>query len=154
MCTCIHPLTEKKKHTQTRAEPGCIPEPRSSASVQRRALQPQGDAPASSPARAGQAEHLAPRRGHPRPRPSTPTALLGGQGGFTHTPARSLPGITPASPRHRARHSHVSSGHSLRKCYISKQFLPAASHLIYIGVLSGYFVQTGLLYRGVGSPGK
>lgn len=71
-----HMRTRAHAHTHTHTQAGCNPEPLSSASVQCGALQPRGEAPASSPARAGQAEHLAPQKGHIRPQPSTPTVLL------------------------------------------------------------------------------
>lgn len=89
MCSYVYGLVQPNKHTHlekhmrthththSNTQSGCNPEPLSSASVQCGALQPQGEAPASSPARAGQAEHLAPRKGHIRPHPSTPTVLLG-----------------------------------------------------------------------------
>lgn len=77
-------------HTQKRRRRACVwmymrlynhantlTHTRPSLSAHRRALQPQGEAPASPPARAGQAEHLAPQRGHRRPRSSTPTVLPG-----------------------------------------------------------------------------
>ncbi|CAB1456860.1 unnamed protein product [Pleuronectes platessa] len=75
--------------------------PLSSASAQCRALQPQGEAPASSPARAGQAEHLAPREGHPSPPPVHTHSATRGQGGFTHPPTLSLPSIASCLPSTR-----------------------------------------------------
>lgn len=63
-------------HTDAHTKSGCIPEPLSSASVQCGALPPRGEALASSPARLGQAEHLAPQKGQPHPHPPTPTVLL------------------------------------------------------------------------------
>lgn len=55
MCSYVYALVQSRKHTRFETL-----EAPSSASVQCQPLQPQGEAPASSPARDGQAEHLAP----------------------------------------------------------------------------------------------
>lgn len=94
----MHLYKQRSARTHTRSQSGCIPEPLSGASVQCGALQPQGEAPASSPARAGQAEHLAPQKGHPHPHPSTPTAYLGVKEASPALPVPSSAKRRPASP--------------------------------------------------------
>lgn len=81
ICTCTikqtNPL-KKSTHTCTHTLSQDVSQRSvSSASVQCWTLQPQGEAPASSPAKAGQVEHLAPQKGHPHPHPSAPIILLG-----------------------------------------------------------------------------
>lgn len=125
-----------RTHTHTNTQSGCNPEPLSTASVQCGALQPRGEAPASSPARAGQAEHLAPQKGHIRPHPSTPTVLLGVKEA-SPTPlfplCQALPSVKPST--------RLDSPHSLShsRCIsnIRKWLLPAASYLISREVFKG-----------------
>lgn len=76
------------------------------------ALQPQGEAPASSPARAGQAEHLAPRRGH-RHRPTHPSAPVVLLGVKEASPTASSP-LCQASPR-VTQAPGLDSPHSLKR---------------------------------------
>lgn len=112
MCSYVYELVQSNKHThlqkyththtRARVQSGCIPEPLSCASVQCWALQPRGEAPASSPARAGQAEHLAPQKGHPHPHPSTPTVLLRVKEASPTLPfplCQASPGVTRAPAR-------------------------------------------------------
>lgn len=81
--------------------------PLSSASVQRWALQPWGEAPASSTARAGQAEHLAPWKGHPHPHPSTPTALRRVKEASPTIPIPSLYQALPCVTHMRSLTTHI-----------------------------------------------
>lgn len=141
ICTCTtnqtHPLRKAHTHIHTCSARMYPRTPLSSASVQCWALQPWGEAPASSPARAGQAEHLAPRKGHPHTQPPTPTVLLGvKEASPTPSFPLSLPGIAPRHPCARLDIPH-SLSHSQSKCYIWKRLLPAASCLIYSGMLKG-----------------
>lgn len=82
-------------------------------SVRCGALQPQGEAPASSPARAGQAEHLAPRRGH-RHRPTHPSAPIVLLGVKEASPTPSSPPLCQASPR-VTQAPGLDSPHSLKR---------------------------------------
>lgn len=115
MCSYVYELVQPNKHTHLQTHTHtCIlsqdvsQNPLSRATVQCWALQPQGEAPASSPARAGQAEHLAPQKGHHHPHPSTPIALLGVKEASPTLPIPSLPRIAP-----RVTHSHASTAHVL-----------------------------------------
>ncbi len=72
----------------------------------------------------------------PSPPPIHTHCVTQGQGGFTHAPVPSLPSIARCHPCARLDNP-CSLSHSRSNCYICKRLLPAASHLIYSGVLKG-----------------
>lgn len=85
MCSYVYALVGANKRSLREAYTHVhIPESSSGVGVQCKALQPRGAAPASSPARAGEEEHLAPQKYHPYPGPAHTHCITRGQGGFTH----------------------------------------------------------------------
>lgn len=97
------PPVQKRSHTLTDTHRGELGEDvslnPSSASVPCGALQPRGEAPASSPASGGQGEHLAPQKGRPRPQPLAPRVQLRVKEASPAARLPPLPSAAPPAPR-------------------------------------------------------